>query len=148
MKITMPKGAIVTVHVDDPQHLLTSAPGAIQSDLRFQFVTANGDRYDAVITAHNATSRDHSVTLPFGTAVTLQVMSPALAIHDATGRPAATTGTSVQVPATAASAAAFTFAVNDVGAIRERAYNLVELWIHWDGMIFSATASGSPEDIL
>ena len=102
----MPKGAIVTVHVDDPQHLLTPAPGAIQSDLRFQFVTAKGDRYDAVITAHNATSRDHSVTLPFGAAVTLQVMSPALAIHDATGRPAATTGTSVQVPATAASAAA------------------------------------------
>jgi len=76
VKITMTKGAIVTVHVDDPQHLLAPSPGAVQSDLRFQFVTAKGDRYDAVITAHNQTSRDHTVTLPFGAPVTLQVVVP------------------------------------------------------------------------
>ena len=107
----MTKGAIVTVHVDDPRQLLSAANAAVQSDLRFQFVTAKGDRHDAVMTAHGKTSRDHSITLPFGAPMTLQVISPHLAIHDGTGRPVAAAGASVQVP-TAASAAAFNFTVN------------------------------------
>jgi hypothetical protein len=112
VKITMARGSIVTVHVNDPQQLLSATANAVESDLRFQFVTAKGHRYDAVITAHTKTSRDHTVTLPFGTPVTLQVINPHLIVHDETGTSTSTFGRSLQVPVTAAAAAAFTYTVS------------------------------------
>jgi hypothetical protein len=110
VKITLTKGAVLPIHVDDPQQLLAPVKGIMAGDLQFHIVTAKGTHHLAYIVATNKTSRDHSITVPFGTPVTVQVYSPHLVVNDSTGKPAAAAGISVGVP-TAASPATLTYTV-------------------------------------
>jgi hypothetical protein len=98
-QIVMAKGAVVPVHVNDPSQLLPPVTSAVQAECRFQMVTAAGRRYDAIIVAHTSTSRDHAITIPFGTPLSLQVACPQFAINDSTGKPAAAAGVATLAPA-------------------------------------------------
>jgi hypothetical protein len=111
VKITMAKGAIVPIHLNDPQQLLASVSAAAEPDVMFHIVTAKGHHYPAIIVAQSATSRDHAVTVPFGTPLTLQVFSQHLVIGDETGQPAAAAGKNISVAAGSA-AESFTFTVS------------------------------------
>ena len=96
VRIVMARGAVLPIHIDDPYQLLTPAKGAIDPNCRFFVVTAKGYRYDAVIVAQGGNSRDHTITLPFGATLNLQVFSPHLVIEDgATGQPTASAGKTV-----------------------------------------------------
>ena len=98
-KVVMAKGAVVPIHLADFQELLPPVTAAVQPECRFQMVTAAGRRYDAIIVAHTNISRDHAITIPFATLLTLQVVCPHFTINDSTGKPAATAGVGTLVPA-------------------------------------------------
>jgi hypothetical protein len=98
VKLVMAKGAVVPIHIADPNGLLATPSGVIAPDCRVEVVTAKGYRYEAPITAHDATSRDHAITLPFGAAVTVQVISPHLTVTDSTGKPVSSAGASTVIP--------------------------------------------------
>jgi hypothetical protein len=102
VKVTVAKGAILSIHVDDPHQLLAQPNSVIAPDLMFHVVTAKGHRYPARIVASSATSRDHTITIPFGAPITVKVFSPNLVINDTSGKPAAVAGAAVSVPTTAA----------------------------------------------
>jgi hypothetical protein len=97
-KVVMAKGAVVPIHLDDFQQLLPPVTAAVQPECRFQMVTAAGRRYDAIIVAHTNTSRDHAITIPFATSLTLQAVCPHFTINDHTGAPAAAAGVGTLVP--------------------------------------------------
>jgi len=97
--IVLTHGAVIPIHVNDPQQLMTPATGPVAMDCRFQIVTAKGYRYDAAITAHSATSRDYEITVPYGTAFSLQVIAPHLVVSGSAGEPVAAAGESVLAPA-------------------------------------------------
>lgn len=86
LKITMPRGAIVSIHVDDPQSLLKTATGGTDSECQFHIVTAKGFHYNANIQTSDKVSRDHAITVPFGMPVTLQAIAPHLILNDAQGK--------------------------------------------------------------
>jgi hypothetical protein len=50
------------------------------------------------VQASSAVGRDFAVTIPFGTPVTLRVMSPHLKVTDQAGNPVLAIGTSVTAP--------------------------------------------------
>jgi hypothetical protein len=102
VKITMAKGAVLQIHVNDPQQLLAPTKGGFAPDLVFHVVTAKGHHYQAPIVASTKTSRDHTITIPFATTLTLQAISASLAVNDDTGKPAAAVGKAVSVPVTSA----------------------------------------------
>lgn len=106
VKIVMAKGAIIPIHVDDPHQLLaaSSAKAAGQTDLQFHIVTAKGHRYIAPVIATSKNGRDHAITIPFGTSLNVQVISPHLAVNDDAGKPANPAGKSLNVPAATAPA--------------------------------------------
>ena len=91
----MAAGAILPIHVADPNQLLTPVSGVIDPSCRFVMPTPHGYTYDAVIVNKSSTSRDHVITIPFGSALTMQVVCPHLVINDASGNPAPTAGTAV-----------------------------------------------------
>jgi len=97
VQIVMTKGAVLPIHIDDPHQLLQTPKGALASDLHVQVVTAKGHHYEAIIVASSKNSRDHQITLPFGTTVSVQVVCPHLAVDDDTGKPATAAGKSVSV---------------------------------------------------
>jgi hypothetical protein len=113
VKVVMAKGAVLPIHINDPQGLLAAPTGAIAPDCRVQVVTAKGYRYEAAITAHTATGRDHTITVPFGATFTVQVISPHLAVNDDTGKAAPSVGKSVAAPA-AGNPGTMTFTVSGV----------------------------------
>jgi hypothetical protein len=113
VKVVMAKGAILSVQINDPQGLLAAPASVVSPDCRVQVITAKGYRYEATITAHTATSRNHAIALPFGAAVTVQVISPNLTVNDASGKPVASAGSSVAIPATG-SPGGLTFTVSGV----------------------------------
>ena len=98
VRITMAHGAIIPIHVNDPQGLLTPVTGPIDFACQFHAVTAKGIHYNADIQASTATGRDHSITVPFGALVTLQVISPHLKLNDASGNAVTAQGTAVNAP--------------------------------------------------
>ncbi len=98
VSIVLAHGAVIPIHIDDPLQLLAPAATAIDPACRFQIYTAKGAHFDAPIVARSATSRDYSITIPYGAPVTLRVLSPHLAVNDNTGKPAATAGVSTNVP--------------------------------------------------
>lgn len=100
VQVAMAKGAVVAIHVDDPQQLLAPAKGAAESDLRVYLVTAQGHHYEAFIVAHEAKSRDHAITVPFGSPITLSVFGPHLTVNDESGK-AVSAAKSVSIPAAA-----------------------------------------------
>jgi len=111
VKVVMAKGAVVPIHIADPNGLLMAPSGVIAPDCRVQVVTAKGYRYEAPITAHDATSRDHTITLPFGATVTVQVISPHLTVTDSTGKAVSSAGASTVIPS-GGSPGTFTFTVS------------------------------------
>ena len=97
VKITMARGAVIPIHINDPHQLLSTPKGAVASDLRIHVVTVKGHHYEAPIVASNKNGRDHQVTVPFGTPIQVQVISPHLAVNDDTGKPTTTAGKNVNV---------------------------------------------------
>ena len=87
VRITMAHGLVIPIHVNDPQGLLKSVTGPIDFTCQFHVVTAKGIHYNANIQASTATGRDHSITVPFGTPVTLLALSPHLTLSDSSGKP-------------------------------------------------------------
>ena len=84
--ITMARGAVVPIRVNDPQGLLTAVTGPFNPNCRFDVVTAKGLHYPARIQAQSAAGEDHAVTIPFGSALQLQVISPHLVLADSSGK--------------------------------------------------------------
>jgi len=104
VKITLAQGAVIPIHVNDPQQLLKPILGGrVDTSCRIHLVTAKGMHYEAPIVAQSVGGRDHSATVPFGTPYSLQVLCPALSLNDATGNPvvSANSGTPIQAGATA-----------------------------------------------
>ncbi len=99
VKITMPKGAILQVHIDDPQRLLKPVATGADSDLAVHIVTAKGIHYSAPILSNNGVGREHKITVPFDTAVNLRVLSSRLNVNEQSGKLVALTGAAVNVPA-------------------------------------------------
>lgn len=115
LQIVMDRGAVVTVHLNDPQQLLSQAKGPIDLSCRVQVVTPKGVHFDAAIVNRTSTGRDHAISVPFGSALSLQLACPHLAMSDGFGNAVSSAamnnpGQTVMVPA-AASPAALTFAV-------------------------------------
>jgi hypothetical protein len=102
VNITMARGAIVPIHISDPQSLLQPVTGPVDFDLQIHAVTAKGHHYNANIQASSATSRDHSVTVPFGTAITILVLAAHFVVNDQSGNPVPSAGVSVTIPTGAA----------------------------------------------
>jgi len=84
--IPMARGAVLSINVSDPQGLLSAVTGTIDPACRFDIVTAKGLHYSARIQASAAGSRNHAITIPFGTPLNLQVISPHLVLADSTGK--------------------------------------------------------------
>jgi hypothetical protein len=84
--ITMARGAVIPIHVNDPQGLLPAAVGPFNPSCRFDVVTAKGLHYPARIQAQSIGSEDHAATIPFGAALQLQIISPHLVLADSSGK--------------------------------------------------------------
>ena len=97
VNITMARGAVVPVHIDDPLALLAPVTASsINFDLQVHVVTNDGLHHNAPVQASSAVSRDYAATVPFGTAFTLQVMASAhLKVNDQTGNAISAVGTSL-----------------------------------------------------
>ena len=113
VKVAMATGAVLTVHINDPNQLLAPVTGPLAADCHVQVVTAQGRRYEAIIADSTSTSRDHVITIPFGAAYTLQVISPKLVINDSSGNPVPSAGASLATPANA-NPGVVTYAVSGV----------------------------------
>jgi len=99
VRITLAQGAVIPIHINDPQQLLKPILGSrIDPGCRIHLVTAKGMHYEAPIVAQSAGGRDHSVTVPFGTPYSLQVMCPKLNLNDATGAPVVSASAGAPIP--------------------------------------------------
>lgn len=98
VRIVMAKGSVLRVHVDDPQQLLKPVAGPVDLDFEIHVVTSKGVRYSAPIQASTALGRDHAITIPFDTSVSVRVLAAHLAVKDQSGKLFAALGTSVNVP--------------------------------------------------
>lgn len=98
VKIVMAKGSVLRVHVDDPQQLLKPVAGPVDLDFEIHVVTSRGVRYSAPIQSSTALGRDHAITIPFDTSVSVRVLAAHLAVNDQSGKLFAALGTSVNVP--------------------------------------------------
>ena len=110
VNITMARGAVIPIHIDDPQSLLKPVTGPIDFDLQIHAVTTKGHHYNANIQASTATGRDHAVTVPYGTAVRIQVLTGHFVVNDESGKPVLAAGASVSTPS-GASAATISYVV-------------------------------------
>lgn len=99
VKIVMAKGPVLWVQVNDPQQLLKPVTGPVDLNFEIHVVTGKGIHYSAPIQSSNATGRSHAITVPFGTAVSLRVLTAHLTVSDQSGQPFAALGTAVNVPA-------------------------------------------------
>ena len=99
IRITMLKGAVLAIRLNDPLALLKSPNGAVDSNCQFHVVTQKGHHYGAVITAQNTNSRDHAITVPSGSALSLQVISPHLVVNDGSGKPVPPGGIEINIAA-------------------------------------------------
>jgi hypothetical protein len=96
LKIVMAKGAVLRVHLDDPDALLNkSVAGPVDFDCAVHVVTSKGLHHIAAIQANNATGRDHAITVPYGTPVTVKIMAAHLIIADKSGRSIPSPGASI-----------------------------------------------------
>jgi len=99
VRVIMAKGSIVKVRVEDLQRLLKSAAVAVDLDLEIHVVTPRGIHYHAAIQSSTGVGREHTITVPFNTPLTLRVFSAHLTINDQSGRPFPATGVALNVPA-------------------------------------------------
>jgi len=105
IKIVMPRGAVLRIHVDDPQQLLKPASGPVDLDFAIHIVTSKGLHYSAPVQSSTPGGRDHAITIPFDTPVSLRAMSARLVVNDRSGKALAPAGTTVNVPSGTTSAA-------------------------------------------
>ena len=96
IKVTMARGAVLTIHVADPQGLLKPVTGPTDADCQFHVVTARGFHHNVNIQSSAVGSREHAIAVPLGTPLTLQVISPHLMLNDSTGK-AVSAGTLISV---------------------------------------------------
>ena len=97
VQIAMARGAIIPIHINDPQQLLKPVVGKTDPNLRVHLVTAKGFHYEAPIVGQTAGGRDHAATVPYGTLFSLQVLSPHLNVAGASGNSASVLGASASV---------------------------------------------------
>jgi hypothetical protein len=96
LKIVMAKGAVLMVHLDDPDALLNkSVAGPVDFDCAVHVVTSKGIHHIAAIQANNATGRDHAITIPYGAPVTVKIMAAHLMIADKSGSSIPSPGASI-----------------------------------------------------
>ena len=86
LRIVTPKGAVLRVHIDDPHQLLNSAIDTVDLDLEIHVVNGKGLHYSAPLQSRNSTGRDHAITIPFSTPVSLRVLSAHLSVADQSGK--------------------------------------------------------------
>jgi len=98
VKIVMARGAVLWVHIDDPQKLLKPAAGPVDLYFEIHVVTAKGFHYSAPIQSSTAAGRDHAITIPFDIPLNLRVLSAHLAVNDQSGNPMPPAGTTVNAP--------------------------------------------------
>jgi hypothetical protein len=99
VNITMARGAVVPIHIDDPLALLQPvSASAVSFDFQVHVVTSKGLHYNAAVQGSSATSRDLAVTVPFGTPLMLRVISAHLTVNDQTGQPVSPLGVSMAMP--------------------------------------------------
>jgi len=98
INIVMTKGAVLWVQVNDPQQYLKPVTGPVDLNLEIHVVTSKGVHYSAPIQSSTATERSHAITIPYGSPVTLRILSSHLAVNDRSGMPVAAIGTTVSVP--------------------------------------------------
>ena len=98
-RIVMVKGSVLRVHIDDPQQLLKPVVGPVDLDFEVHVVTSKGVHYSAPIQSSTAVGRDHVITIPFDSPVSLRVLSAHFTVNDQLGKSFAPAGTSVGVPA-------------------------------------------------
>jgi Carboxypeptidase regulatory-like domain len=99
VKIVMAKGAVLQVHINDGQALLKPTAGPVDFDFQIHVVTSKGFHHGAPIQSSTALGRDHVITIPFDTPVTVRVLSAHLAVNDQSGKAISPMGTSINVPA-------------------------------------------------
>jgi hypothetical protein len=93
--ITMAKGSVLHIHVDDPQQLLKPLTSAVDLDFQIHVVTPKGLHYRAPLQSSTAVARDHAITIPFGTPMNVRVLSAHYAVSDQSGKAFAAQGTAV-----------------------------------------------------
>jgi hypothetical protein len=98
VKIIMVKGSVIRVHVDDPQQLLRPVAGPVDLDFEIHVVTSKGVHYSAPIQSSTALGRDHAITIPFDSPVSLRVLSAHFTVNDLSGKAFASAGTTVNEP--------------------------------------------------
>jgi hypothetical protein len=94
----MAKGSVLRVHVDDPQQLLKPAPGPVDLNFEIHVVTSKGIHYSAPIQSSSAVGRDHVITIPFDSPVSVRVLSAHFTVNDQSGKSFVSAGTTVTVP--------------------------------------------------
>ncbi len=94
----MAKGSIIRVHIDDPQRLLKPVATGVDLDFDIHVVTAKGIHYSAPVLSNTGAGREHAITVPFNTPVSLRVFCPGLTVNDQSGKPFVAAGTAVNVP--------------------------------------------------
>ena len=99
INIVMAKGSVLRIHVDDPQQLLKPATGPIDLDFQIHVVTPKGLHYNAQLQSSTAVARDHAITIPFGTPVSLRVMAAHVTVNDQSGKSFAAQGATVSAEA-------------------------------------------------
>jgi len=99
VKVVMAKGPVLQIHIDDPLKLLKAVTGPVDFDFEIHVVTGKGLNYSAPIQSSTAAGRDHAITIPFDSPVTLRVMSAHLAVNDQSGKPISPLGTTINVSA-------------------------------------------------
>ena len=86
VKITLARGATLPVSISDPKSLLTPAKGDTDLNLQVHIVTAKGVHHNVPIQSSTGLARNHVATVPFGTAVTVQILAANLTVNDQTGK--------------------------------------------------------------
>jgi hypothetical protein len=98
IKVVMQKGQVLSVQVKDPQKLLNPVSGPVDMDLEIHVVTSKGVHYSMPIQSSNATGRNHAITVPFNTPVTLRVLAAHLVVNDESGKAFAAAGVAASAP--------------------------------------------------
>lgn len=98
VKVVMPKGHVLRVHVDDPKQLLKPVAGPVDLDFEIHVVTSKGLHHGMPIASSTKTARDHAITIPFDTPVSLRVFAAHFVVNDQSGKPVVAAGATVNVP--------------------------------------------------
>lgn len=99
IKIVVPLGGQITVHVDDPRTLLPRVTSAIDH-LNLRIGLDRPDGFQPAVMVSTNSGRDYALNIPFDVPVSLDISSPGLALADPKGLATAANGTTLSVTAT------------------------------------------------